>query len=63
MKKDRTIYQLTIEDIQTVAEEEFGRKLNIQEIDEVAGAIGDRIPWYDAVQYTIKDKLKLEELD
>ena len=61
--KDNIIYQLTIEDIQTVAEEEFGRKLTSQEIEQITDAIGDRIPWYDAVQYTIKDKLKLEELD
>lgn len=60
---DKIIYQLTIEDVQTVAEEEFGRKLTSQEIEQITDAIGDQIPWHDAIQYVIKDKLKLEETE
>jgi len=63
MRLDKKFYWLTVKDIQAVAEEEFGRKLSSQEIDEIVDAIGDRISRYDAIQYTIKDKLKLEKLD
>ena len=63
MKKDKVIYKLTTEGVQTVAEEELGRKLTSQEIEKITEAIGDRIPWYDTIQYAIKDKLGIEELD
>ena len=61
--KDKAIYKLTIEDIQTVAKEGFGRKLTSKEISEIKDLIGDRIPWYDVILETIKYKLRLKELD
>lgn len=63
MKKDKAFYQLTIEDIQTVAEENFGRKLGDGEIKKVIDPIVDRISWYDIIYDAIKDKLDIEELD
>ena len=63
MREDQIIYQLSIEDIQTVAEENFGRKLKSKEIKLILDPIADRIPWYDAIYDAIKDKLDIEELD
>lgn len=60
--KDKIIYQLSIEDIQNVAEENFGRKLTSKEINKILDPIADRIPWYDAIYDAIKEKLKIEEL-
>ena len=61
--KDDIIYQLSIEDIQNVAEENFGRKLTSKEIKKIIDPIADRIPWYDVIYDAIKDKLEIEELD
>ncbi len=57
------IYQLTIEDIQNVAEENFGRELTNAEIEKILDPIADRIPWYDAIYEAIKDKLEIKEQD
>ena len=61
--KDKIIYQLSVEDIQNVAEENFGRKLTSKEIKKVLDPIADRITWYDAIYDAIKDTLEIEELD
>lgn len=53
--KDDIIYQLSVEDIQTVAEEELERKLTDKEIEIVADKVGDYVPWYDAINYAILD--------
>lgn len=56
------IYSLNIQDIQTVAEENFGRELTNEEIKKILDPIADRIPWYDAIYDAIKDNLEIEEL-
>jgi hypothetical protein len=61
--KDDIIYHLNVEDIQNVAEENFGRKLTNKEIKKIIDPIADRIPWYDAIYGAIKDELEIEELD
>jgi len=63
MRKSKIIYQLTIEDIQTVAEENFVRKLNPAEIEKIIDPIVNRISWYDTIYDAIKDNLDIEELD
>jgi hypothetical protein len=63
MKEVKIIYSLNIEDIQTVAEENFGRKLTTKEIKKILDTIADRISWYDIIYDAIKDKLDIEELD
>ncbi len=66
-KKDnnynKIIYQLTIEDIQTVAEENFGRELSTKEINKIIDPIGDGIQWYEIINEVIKSELEIEELD
>lgn len=63
MTKRQKIYSISNEDIQQVAEENFGRKLTNQEIKKILDPIADRIQWYDAIYEAIKDTLEIEELD
>ncbi len=51
---ERIIYQLTIEDIQNVAEQELERKLSNDEITLLENRIAENIPWYDAIADAIK---------
>jgi hypothetical protein len=63
MNKDKIIYQLTIEDIQTVATEVYGRELSEQEIKKIIYPIGDRVAWYDIIDDCIRAYLSLEETE
>ena len=55
MKKD-AFYYLTFEDIQTVATQELGRKLNSEEIETIKNDVPNRINWYEAIANTIFEK-------
>lgn len=61
--KERIIYQLTTEDVQQVAEEQFGRKLTSSEIEKLEDPIAENISWYDAIEAAIKDTLGFEVID
>ena len=56
-EKNEMIYTVSIEDIQQVAEENFGRKLTSKEIKKILDPIADRIPWYDAIYEAIKEHI------
>jgi hypothetical protein len=61
MNNDETIvYSINMEDLQTVAEEEFGRKLTAKELRLVGNKLGDFIGWHDAVANAIQESLELE---
>jgi hypothetical protein len=51
MKK--IIYQLTVDDIQYVANKEFGRELTPEEIELIRDKIAEKIPWYEAIADSI----------
>jgi len=51
--KEKTIYSLNIEDVQTVAEQELKRKLSPEEVEIVEREIGDYIDWYDIIFRTM----------
>ncbi len=53
MRKDKTIYRLTIEDIQNVAIECLDRELTEKEVNLVSLKLGNFIPWYDAIENAI----------
>ena len=53
MKNDTVIYQLTVEDLQSVAEEKLNRILTDDEIEIIARKIGDYIDWYHAIENVI----------
>jgi len=50
---DKVIYQLTIEDLQNVANDELDRDLTESEIKLLEEKIGDFVDWYGAIQNTI----------
>ena len=59
MKDKREIfYSLNIEDMQTVAIEATGRELNDNEIEYVKDLIYEKINWYDAILYSIIEKVE-----
>ena len=55
MKKP--IYQLTVEDIQEVANQELERELSLEEIELIRDRIAERIPWYDAIAGAIDEMI------
>jgi len=56
--EDDIICQLSVENIQTVAEEELERKLTDEKIEKVIDKVGDYVHWYDAVNYAILDSVR-----
>lgn len=56
--KNETIYVLTKEDIQNVAQQEIGRDLTSAEIQKIKDTIADKINWYDAIADTINEKFE-----
>lgn len=57
MKMDKIVYQLTIEDIQAVSEQEINRQLSQIEIDSVKDGIAENINWYDAIAGSIQKNM------
>ncbi|MEW6740247.1 MAG: hypothetical protein ACOYU2_10770 [Nitrospirota bacterium] len=55
----KIIYSINIEDVQTVAEEELGRKLNRNELKIVEDKIGDYIDWHEAILAAINENISL----
>ena len=49
------IYQLTVEDVQNVSNQEIGRDLSINEIEIVKEKIAEKIAWYDAIADSINE--------
>lgn len=52
--KDRIIYQLTVEDLQTVANDYLNRKLTSKEILLLEEEIGKYIDWYNIIEDVIR---------
>lgn len=57
MKKNTIIYSLTVEDIQTVANQELERNLSHNEISKIIETIAQKINWYDAISDSINESL------
>ena len=55
---DKIIYQLTVEDLQNVADDTLGRKLSEKEIAVLEEKIGDYINWYDSIYSAIIQNIK-----
>ena len=58
--KNRIIYSIDVEDLQTVAEEELDRELTDEEIKIIENKICDYIDWYGAV-CNVMDDLQITE--
>lgn len=61
MEKNKIIYSLNVEDLQTVAKEEFDKNLTKDEIEILAECIGDYIPWQVLISDAIRDKITVED--
>lgn len=51
--EEQIVYQLTIEDMQIIANEYLDRNLNEKEISLVTAKLGDCINWSEAIQNAI----------
>jgi hypothetical protein len=59
--KSQIIYSLNIDDIQTVANQEYGRDLSKDEIGKLVDEIGENIDWYNAILNAIIQKLDMKD--
>ncbi|HAB52274.1 MAG TPA: hypothetical protein DCE80_08915 [Ignavibacteriales bacterium] len=50
---EKIIYSLCVEDLQNVADDVLGRKLNANEVLMLENKIGDHIDWYGAIHNAI----------
>ncbi|GMO67910.1 MAG: hypothetical protein Ta2A_15920 [Treponemataceae bacterium] len=57
MQNDTVLYQLTVGDVQSVAENKLNRMLTVDEIEIVDRKIGDYIDWYGAIENAICETL------
>ena len=53
----KIIYSINIEDVQNVAEEEFGRKLTKRELRIIEDKLSDYIDWYNAIDIAIQNEI------
>lgn len=49
------IYELIVDDIQTVAQEVIDRDLSEEEIAKIKALIGEKINWFDVVEDIINE--------
>lgn len=56
--KQKTIYYLTTQDIQTVANDMIDRDLTAEEIEKILEPIADKVNWYDAIADAINEVVK-----
>jgi hypothetical protein len=49
----KTIYKLSIEDLQRVAREVLERELTSEELAAVGNALGDYVNWFQAIENAI----------
>lgn len=57
MSTKKIIYSINIEDVQNIAEQEFGRKLTKKELKFVENKLENYIDWYEAINLAIADTI------
>lgn len=55
---DKIIYQLTVEDLQNVANDELNRDLTEEEIKLLEDKIGDYVDWYEIISSAISNHIQ-----
>lgn len=55
MEQDKTIYSISIDDVNQVAGEVLSRPLTKQEIKKISEKLGDNIDWFQAIENTLSD--------
>ncbi len=61
MRKNKILYQLTVEDFQNVAEEILERPLTVQELSAVSERVADTIPWYELISNAVMELIPSTE--
>ena len=59
--RDRIIYSINVEDLQTVAEQESERELTDEEIKIVEDRLGDYIDWYGSIASVLGELNELKK--
>ncbi len=57
-KLDKVIYQLTVEDLQSVAQDELNRNLTAEELKLLEEKVGDYINWYEIISLAISNNVR-----
>lgn len=55
---DKIIYQLTVKDLQNVANDELNRDLTEEEVKLLEDKIGDYIDWYNIISMAIFNNIQ-----
>jgi len=55
---ERTVYEISIDDLQRVANEVLTRELSDEEITAVGKSVGDYIDWFQAVENAINNCIR-----
>ena len=50
---ERTVYEISVDDLQRVAKEVLERELTDEEIRAVGNSVGDYIDWFHAIENAI----------
>jgi len=53
--KDRIVYSINVEDLQTVAEQELDRELSDDEIEIIENRLGNYIDWYGTIALALNN--------
>lgn len=57
---ERSVYEISVDDLQRVATEVLGRNLTDGEIAVVGESVGDYIDWFQAIETAINNHLSLQ---
>jgi hypothetical protein len=57
-KVERTVYEISVEDLQEVAKEALERELTEDELTAVGNRVGDYIDWFQAIENAINDCIR-----
>jgi len=55
----KTVYEISVDDLQQVAKEVLERELTDDEITAVGNSVGDYIDWFQAIENAINNCIRL----
>jgi hypothetical protein len=64
IRKDKIIYALSVEDLHTVSNDMYGRKLSADEINLVLEKFDKYFGnWFETIEFALNDILDIEQID
>jgi hypothetical protein len=57
-KTDKTVYEISLEDLQLVAREVLERELTTKELTAVGNSVGNYIDWFQAIENAINERIR-----